>query len=707
MKIGFTGKVARLSARRPWLTIGIWIVVLVGAFALASDVGNVVTQEQKLYVDTDSQKVVDLYEEYRPEFKETSDETLIIRSTDAKFGETAFDNFLQELKTKLAGVNGLSGIVIPSTATPQLIGQDKSVVLAQVKIKVTDDKKALMGLKDAIGALNGDKFSISLFGNGSIQDAMNKLSEESLIRGEIIGISVALVILMFVFGALVASGIPILIAISSILIAVALTVIVGQFFDLSFFIMNMITMVGLALGIDYTLIAVQRFRDELRDKSNSVMDAIIVTGNTASRAVLFSGITVILALSGMLFVPSSIMSSLGSGAILVAIGSILTSLTLLPAILRLLGHKVNKGHIPFSRSGQEPRFWKKLAETVLKIPAISALIGLTIMVALALPALSLRMSFPGLDALPKDNEIRQSSDTLTNDFDYGQTSTLVVVENAKDAELQVKELAEAIEADDAFSSTTTDFVGNRAFILTMDVYSPSDIKSENAVNNLRTYAPEMLVGTGAKVYVGGGEAGTIDFKRVVNDSVPIVLTIVLTSSFIVLMIVFRSIVVPIKAILLNLLSTSAAYGALVMVFQWGWGAELFGFTQVNAIAPWLPLFLFSVLFGLSMDYHVFLLSRVKEDYDRTQDTQSSIVHGLSKTGSLITGAAAIMLAVFSGFALGDVPELAQMGFGLAVAVILDATIVRVLLVPSLMSLLGNVNWYLPKWLKWLPDTKIE
>ncbi len=526
-------------------------------------------------------------------------------------------------------------------------------------------------------------------------------------RGELIGIGAAIVILVVVFGALMAAGLPLLVAIVSIAAAVGATSVVGRAFDLSFFIVNMITMMGLALGIDYSLVIVQRFREELAH-GRTVNDAITLAGNTASRAVLFSGATVLISLGGLLVVPSTIMVSLGSGAMIVAVFAVISALTLLPAVLGLLGTRVNKGKLPLSHPGARPRVWSAVARAVMRRPVVGAVAGLAVLTALAVPALSMRLTSAGTDALPDDLPFKQATELLVDDFGYGQASTQVVIANAGPAANQVDALAAAIEQEPAFAETEVNWLGDVAVIETKDVYDAADVRAEGAIKDLRsTMIPEYIDGTEATAYVGGEQASTIDFTRLMTDSAPWVALIVLGASLLLLLVTFRSVTIAATAIVLNVLSTGAAYGVLVAVFQFGWGAELLGMPVVDGIAPWIPLFLFAVLFGLSMDYHVFLLSRIKERHAATGNTKDAIAFGLSRTGSLITGAALIMVAVFAGFALGDLAEFNQMGLGLAVAVILDATVVRTLLVPSLMALLGEANWYLPRWLGWLPHLQVD
>lgn len=707
MTPGITGRIARTAAARPWVTIGIWLIALAGAIYAAGGLGDALTQDERMLVETEAQVADDLDTALRGDLDADTVETIVVEADTARFGDADFTGALAALATQVGAVEGVASVSVPTAEAPFPVSEDGTTALVSVSVEPDEDGAVAEALMAATEAAQTDGFTLRNIGPVTGEAAFDALAEESLLVGETIGIGVALVILVIVFGALVAAGIPLLVAIVSIIMAVGATAIVGQAFELSFFVVNMITMMGLALGIDYSLIMVQRFREELAH-GRTVRDAVTVAGSTANRAVLFSGVTVVISLVGLLIVPSTIMRSLGAGAIIVAIMSVISALTLLPAVLQLLGHRVNKGRVPTAHPGREPRVWRAMANAVIRRPAVWAVAGVALLGVLAAPAASMRLTFPGIESLPEDNSIRLATETIVEDFGQGQASTLVAIENAGGARAAIEALADRIEGDEAFAETAVSWDGETAFIDTRDVHDSADPAAERAIERLRTeVVPAALAGTDAVAHVGGDQADSVDFSDMIRSMAPWVLLIVLGSSFVLLLGAFRSIVVPALAIALNLLSTGAAFGLLVAVFQWGWGAELLGFPQVDGIAPWIPLFLFAVLFGLSMDYHVFLLSRIKERYDVTGDTKDAVAFGLSRTGSLITGAALIMVAVFSGFAIGDLAEFAQMGFGLAAAVIIDATIVRSILVPSLMTLLGRANWYLPSWLAWLPEVRIE
>jgi len=703
MNLGITGRIARTAAARPWVTIGVWVLVLALSIFAAGGLGSALSQDGELQVSTESKVAETDAQALRGGGDEPRVETIVV-ALEAPQPGAAYSSLVGDVTRQLAAVEGVEQVLPPNAQTT---APDGSSALIRIVIAADAPEEVGAQILAVLRATDTAEFDLLPLGEASAGAIFDEIAEDTLVRGEVIGISIALVILVVVFGALVAAGLPLLVAIVSITVAIGTTAVVGQAYELSFFVVNMITMMGLALGIDYSLVAVQRFREELAH-GRTVIDAVSVAGNTANRAVFFSGVTVVLALLGLLLVPSTIMRSLGAGAILVAIASVATALTLLPAVLKLLGHRVNKGRIPTAHPGRESRTWTAIARRVIARPSVGIITGAVILTALALPMTQMRLAFPGLDSLPADNEVRRAATVLVDDYGLGQSNTIVTLPGAAAAPQAVEALAEQIDSLPAFTGTRVEWFDGGAIIVTEDVYDGADERAAAAIATLRTETlPDALAGTDIAASVGGDQAMSVDFTDVVAESTPWVLLFVLGTSFLLLLVIFRSLVIPAMSIVLNLASAAAAFGLMVVVFQWGWGADLLGMPQVDGIAPWIPLFLFAVLFGLSMDYHVFLLSRIKERHDAGDSTDQAIVVGLSRTGSLITGAALIMVAVFSGFALGDLAEFAQMGFGLAAAIIIDATLVRSILVPSIMAALGDANWYLPRWLQWLPQMRIE
>jgi uncharacterized membrane protein YdfJ with MMPL/SSD domain len=423
---------------------------------------------------------------------------------------------------------------------------------------------------------------------------------------------------------------------------------------------------------------------------------------------------------GMLLVPDTILRSLALGAILVGVVSVLAALTLLPAVLSLLGDRVNALRIPvigrraIASAGSEGRFWSALVHGVMKRPLVSLVAATSLLLAFTLPVLAIDTGFSGLSTLPDPFPSKQGFDALNRDFPgAGVDPALIVIEGDASSEpvrSAIGRLEASLADQDAFgSSTREESEGGDVVVLSVPVAGDADgSEATSAIRHLRAdLIPQAFGDVDATVLVGGTTAEDVDYFDIVGNWLPIVLAFVLGLSFILLTVAFRSIVIPAVAIALNLLSVGAAYGLLVLVFQRGVGNELFGFQQVDTIEAWVPLFLFSVLFGLSMDYQVFLLSRIKERYAQTGDTAGSVAFGVGSTARLITGAALIIIAVFSGFAAGDLVMFQQMGFGVAVALLVDATIVRCVLVPASMKLLGDHNWYLPSWLHWIPEVHVE
>ncbi|HJM88119.1 MAG TPA: MMPL family transporter [Dehalococcoidia bacterium] len=572
---------------------------------------------------------------------------------------------------------------------------------------------------EVIDAANeSSELRVTTVGSLSIERLFGEMVEETFAKGELIGILAAMVIMLGVFGAVVAALIPLLLAIVAIFAAVGVIAAISMMWSLSEFTMIVTTMMGLAVGIDYSLFIVQRFREE-RDGGLERFEAIAKAGATASRTVLFSGIAVAIALGGMLLMPDALFQSFGIGAISVVIMAVLAALTLLPALLGLLGDRVNWLTIPIlgrRRSADSSAgFWGMITGWVTARPLISAVLSGALLIALTAPVMTMTLGNGGLSMIPEDVDERHAFDIVIGKFSDGIITADIVVlapnVSAIAVQQAVEDLTASLDGDDFFGNpqSLVNAGGDMVHISVSVAGDMSAPESIDGIGRLRDdYIPTAFAGvSNSEVLVGGDTASIIDGVEVVKQYVPLIMAAVLAASFLLLMIAFRSIVVPLKAVVMNLLSVGAAYGMVVLFFQEDWGNRIFGFQQVVVIEMWIPLFLFTILFGLSMDYHVFLLSHIKERYDETGDNSGSVVYGLHTTASIITGAALIMVAVFGGFALGPLAMFQEMGFGLAVAVILDATIVRMVLVPASMELLGDRNWYFPSWLEWLPEISIE
>jgi len=422
----------------------------------------------------------------------------------------------------------------------------------------------------------------------------------------------------------------------------------------------------------------------------------------------------VIAMFGLLIIPNTIFRSLAAGAILVGITSVLAALTLLPALLSLLGDRVNSLRIPLigrgaeRGTGAEGRFWAAIVRAVMRRPAISLVLSAALLIALALPVFEYRTGEAGIRTLPDRFASKQGFNALEETFGVGTTDSVQVVVDgdvaAPDTRSGIQRLAREMRASRAFRQVESAVYPERRLAV-IEALPAGDSRDEQALEAVRALRDEEI--PGARVLVTGETAESIDYYALTDRWLPILIAFVLTLSFVLLTVAFRSIVVAAKAIVLNLLSVGAAYGVLILVFQEGFGSDLLGFQQVDFIEAWVPLFLFAVLFGLSMDYHVFLLSRIRERYLQTGDNDLAVAHGIGSTARLITGAALIIIAVFAGFAVGDLVMFQQMGFGVAVSLLIDATIIRSVLLPAAMKLLGEWNWYLPRHLKWLPDFHVE
>ncbi|HLF79582.1 MAG TPA: MMPL family transporter [Dehalococcoidia bacterium] len=717
---------ARSSAQHPWRIIALWAVILVGSFMLIGNfMKDATTTEAKITSNADSvrgQKL--LQDKLRGPFR--ANEAVVIQSSSRTVDDAAFRSYVQDLKTKITALG--PEVVERSTSfyesnDPSLVSADrKSTIVPLVMAGSIDD--AADGIEKVLSIVEAEnekgQFQVHVGGFASVGHDFNTQSEKDLQKTEYGPLPVALLILILVFGAVLAAFLPVFFAFFAIIVAIALVAVVGQQFQFSFFVTNMIAMMGLAVGIDYCLFIISRYREE-RARGLEPVEALSVTGGTAGKTVLFSGMTVVFALAGLLIVPQTIFRSLSAGAIFVVLVSVAASLTLLPAILSLMGNKVNALRLPFIQHAQEEHdeqapggFWDRVARTVMGHPVAGVVLASGLLIAASIPYFNIRIGFSGVSTLPAHFQSKQAFDIIARDFAGGQVYPAEVVINGSPKSPQVQAAIEKLKGivskDSTFgpSHFETNPAGDLGLLSIQVAADPNSREATNAIKRLRgDYIPQAFDGVNTEVLVTGQSAQNQDFYDVVDSYTPIVFVFVLGLSFLLLMLVFRSIVVPAKAIIMNLLSVGAAYGLIVLVFQEGIGNELLGFQQVEAIEAWLPLFLFSILFGLSMDYHVFLLSRIKERYDLTGDNTAAVAAGLRSTGRLITGAALIMVAVFAGFALGDLVMFQQMGFGLGVAVFIDATLIRSILVPASMKLLGNWNWYLPPLLSWLPRLGVE
>ena len=722
-----TRRLAYASATHPLRVVALWAALLVIAMVLiGTSLESALTTEFNFTNNPDSKRGNELLEE-RLRGPRTIAEVILVRSDTFTVDTAAFQDKVGEVFDRIEELGTdvtQRGTTFYRSNDPSLVSGDGHTTILPFTMSGTfaDASENVAGMFEVVQELDGiDGFDVLIVGQASVAFESNEQSAKDIRQGEARGLPAAALILLVLFGAAVAAALPIALAIIAIVIATGAVAVVGQVFELIFFVELMIAMIGLAVGIDYSLLVVSRYREELA-KGHGKISAITRTGATANRTVFFSGLTVVIALAGMLVVPSTVFQGLGIGAILVVIAAVAATLTLLPAVLSLLGHRITWLRLPLI--GRRPAnhsaddgggFWGAVTRVVMRHPLIAFVLAGGLMIAALVPAFDLATGFNGVDTLPEDSEVKRGFILFDEEFasGIGAPAEIVVDGDADSSAVQaaIDRLREYMGEDPDFQGVAAVTINEaRDLVLVSQAIAgePSGDQATGAVVRLRDkYVPDAFAGSGAEVFVTGLSAFNLDFFDQVNTYTPIVFAVVLTLSLLLLMVVFRSIVIPIKAIILNLLSVGAAYGLMVLVFQKGFMADFLGFQQSEIIDAWIPLFLFSVLFGLSMDYHVFLLSRIRERYDQTQNNPESVAYGLRATAGLITGAALIMVAVFSGFATGELIANQQVGFGLSVAIFLDATIVRSILVPASMRLLGRANWYFPTALNWVPRIGID
>ena len=704
-----TERLARASASRPKLTLAAWLgAFLAAGAAIAMLLGSSLTTDDDFTnrpESTRAEEIADVaFGQQRGDFH--TDVTVVVHVPEGG-----------DLSAPVEDVSRRLDAIPPADALDSmrhdrsLVSEDGRTALIQLDLGLASDGY-VERLVETVGALDEEAgYEVAATGERIVDLDLETTAEQDLIRGEVLGLTAALIILLFVFGSLVASLVPLAVAIVSIVVALGLTTLVGQVWELSFFVVNMLVMMGLAVGVDYSLFVVSRFREE-RSAGRDQLGAIGRAGATSSRAVLFSGLTVVIALIGMFVVPHTIFRSLGVGAIVVVLVSVAATLTLVPALLSLLGDRVDALRLPFGR--RKGVVWSRIAEAVMRRPVASLAASVALLLALAAPYAWMQTGSSGVSTLPDSFASKRAFELLDSEFGARDNTDADVVVAGDVRSARVRSAAERFRSslsDDGrygTPSTTVARAGDAAILTVPIAGDPLGRRAIDAVRDLRErYIPDAFADSGAEVLVAGEPANELDFHELAARYQPIVFALVLGLSFLLLVVAFRSLVAAATSIAANLLSVGAAYGLLVLVFQEGIGADLLGFTQYESIEAWLPLFLFSVLFGLSMDYNVFLVSRIRERWLETGDTTDAVAFGVRSTGRIITGAALIMVAVFAGFATGDLVMFQQMGFGLGVAVLLDATVVRCVLVPAAMKLLGEWNWWLPRRLAWLPDVGVE
>jgi RND superfamily putative drug exporter len=721
--LSFTARIARWSAVHRWIILLAAVLVIVLAVLAIGFVGADTTDDGGGVGESGKGSEL-LNERFAPDpaatqpASHTRRERLIfsnpsLDANDPLFKETV-ESTVQAIRELPQVLNAIS---FYDTGNPSMFADDGNAVLALVTLQNPGDPAGEIEIGPLLETVreasdNAAGFEIGVVSFRLIEEEFDEILTEDFNRILLYSLVIGLVILILAFRALIAALIPLVMAVGSIFTAIGIAAVVSQVYPLVELYAEMILLMGLAVGIDYSLFIVSRYRTE-RSAGREKIEAITVAANTTGRAVFYAGITVVLSLAGLMLTRDSTFISMALGAIIVVFVSVIASLTLLPGLLSLLGDGVNRLRIPFlGRESDGGGIWSTITGWVLARPLPLATLTIAALVALTVPFFSMNLGFnAGADALPDDLKSKRALELLEDHFSSSLILPAKVVVDAPDVNTPeilgaVAALIKSVEENDAFLGpfdTVTDRTGTLTRINVPLAGNIDDDASEDAVRLLREQiVPEAFAGIHADTYVAGDTAEGIDFRDRMFSSAYYVFAFVLGLSFLLLLVMFRSIVIPIKALALNLLSVGAVYGILVMVFQWGWGISILGSEESGIIETWLPLFLFGILFGLSMDYHMLLLNRIKEEYDKHGENERAVATGIRLTAGQITSAAAVMVGVFAAFATSRVLGLQQFGLGLAVAVFIDATVIRVILLPASMKLLGRWNWYLPGWLEFLP-----
>ncbi|MEX2542579.1 MAG: MMPL family transporter [Trueperaceae bacterium] len=736
-------RLAKLVSHRPRLVLAVWVVVVLASVPFAARVGEVLTAQPNVPESSVPEQVRRILAD---DFRQSNDYSVILlsRSSDSRLGEPAFDRAYLRAVAAVEGIPGVTGVRdYRRSRGLQLVGDDGRYLLSLVGIRADTAIEAQETSEAIRTAVEQEpSLSFSLAGGPASVRELEEISERDTRRAELYGLPLSLVVLVFAFGALVASGLPLLVALVSITLSFAALYGLGQFMQFAVFTQSIVTMLGLATGIDYALLMVNRFREELRN-GHAPKAAAELTARTSGKAVTFSGVTVLIALSALLVPPLAFIRSLGVGTIVVLGLSILVSTTALPALLALLGHRVNAVRITRREPGLRSRsFWRRRALLILRHPWAWALAGAGALVVLSIPALSMQVADPGARGLSPATDARKVVAALEGvglegllkpieilvDFgdggfynpssqrrvsrlgrllqeipEVGAVNSAMAVENLPTLMLYQYYATPQVALNSELRDLVTTTVSEGGRYALVSVFPLGNL-APHQVAALRASVSEAIDQVGVKALVGGATIFEAEWTRLLYKSFPYAVALVYLGILVVLGLAFRSLLIPLKSILLNTLTVATAYGVITLIFQEGWLAGLFGVPGgLGYVDSSAPLFIFAIVFGLSMDYEVFLVARIYEAHRQGLSDRDAVVAAISATGGVITSAAAVMLVVFSSFIFSEVVLIKTLGLGLALAVLLDATLVRLALVPAMMFLAGRWNWWLPRPMARLAD----
>jgi uncharacterized membrane protein YdfJ with MMPL/SSD domain len=712
-KTNIAARAARWSATHRKVAIFGWLAFVVLSIVVGGAVGQKqLTDAEAVSGESGKAEVALERAKLNP-----NEEMVLVQSDHLTATDPAFETAVDEATRRLGDVSSVEKISSPADGGGQVAADGHSALIefeiAGDKTQAEEKVDASLAATAAAQAHNPD-VRVEQFGGASASKALEEVFSEDLSKAETTSLPITLLILLVAFGALVAAFVPLVIGFSSVVATLGLLALPSQLVPMDPNVSSVVVLVGLAVGVDYSLFYMRREREERR-AGRTASASLEAAAATSGRAVLVSGLTVIAAMAGMLLSGDPTFTSFAVGTMTVVAVAMFASLTVLPAVLSKLGDRVEKGRIPFIARLRQRRqgrsIWTGIIDRVMRHSVVAVLASAGLLVALALPALGMHTVVSGADDLPRDIPVVKTYDRVTAAFPGEAAGARVVVEaddvSSGPVAAAIAGLRGEAKSDPAVAGEVTVTHSADDTVAAIDiptVGSGSDAAATRAMEQVRNQlVPAAFAGVpGASVNVTGDAAQSKDFNDQLAQRLPLVFAFVLGLAFLLMLITFRSIVVPIKAIVLNLLSVGAAYGVLVLVFQKGLGESLLGFHSNGGVSSWLPLFLFVILFGLSMDYHVLILSRVREAVDKGMSSDDAVRTGILATAGTVTSAAMVMVAVFSVFATLSIIDMKEMGVGLAVAVLIDATIVRAILLPAAMKLLGDRNWYLPRSLAWLP-----
>ena len=692
--------IAQFCYRRRRLVVLAWVAFFIGVTGISAAFAGEFKTEFEL-PGSESQAAFDLLKERGIE-ERTGEQGRVVFETAQGVDDPAVKAAMVALFTGIVTATEVEIVSPYEQGNEYQVSEDGTIAYAELNFsdrsyeEYTDDADLIKELRAEVDVeglrieLGGDMFA-----------------DSPAFSSEFVGLAAAIIILLIAFGSLLAMGLPIVTALFGIGCGIALVGLVTRILAVPDFTTQMAGMIGIGVGIDYALLIVTRYRDTLH-RVDDPEEAVLVSLDTSGRAVIFAGLTVVISLLGMFMLNLDFVRAVSIGALLAVLMTMAAAITLLPALLGFVGRNIDRLGLPHAR--QKPgdihhSWWWRWSRVIQAHPWPAAILSTSFLILLTIPVFSMRLGFGDAGNRPDTDTSRRAYDTLSEGFGPGFNGPVLIVADTNgeaNPESALGDLATGLAATPGVDSIDgPDFFedANLGLITVFPDSAPQDAETEDLVHRLRKQTiREFESDTGVQVLATGGPAVVVDFADYTGERMVYFIAAVLALSFVLLLTVFHSVIVPLKAVIMNMLSIGAAFGAMVAVFQWGWGAELIGLGKEGPIEAWAPMMLFAIIFGLSMDYEVFLLTRIREEYDRTGDNARAVADGLAATGRVITAAALIMVCVFGSFILGELRDLKLMGFGLAFAILVDATVVRMVLVPSAMELLGDKNWWAPSWL---------